>query len=253
MNETNVQSRVACDSTASIESRKQFIEVSFASRPINMTTPTLPPLSILTSPSTPVDTKTSTLDTLFEPSSTLHNIILPILSTPFPTYTTLIEAIRQTLLSLSRAGDADKTSEEEKKIVSILGAHPRLGAKKVESALSRMEQERAGMKASSEGETEEEKMLRELNAEYEEKFPGLRYVYVWPSFLLLSFVKVILWDCTDAIGDYSVFVNARPRSVIMVNMRERIARGDYQAEKEEAVNAMCDIAIDRAGKLGGEI
>jgi hypothetical protein len=69
----------------------------------------------------------------------------------------------------------------------------------------------------------------------------------------------------------SVFVNARPRSVIMQDMRRRIDRGDLDAERKEAIQvcvgiyfclrrgkgmaadgvmqAMCDIAADRAGKL----
>lgn len=45
-------------------------------------------------------------------------------------------------------------------------------------------------------------------------------------------------------------MNGRPRPVIMENMRERIDRGDIQAERLEAIQAMCDIAADRAAKLG---
>lgn len=70
-------------------------------------------------------------------------------------------------------------SEEDIEVLDgILGAHPRLGEKKLDSELSRGEQE--AMNAASgpaEGEGEEE-MLRALNVEYEAKFPGLRYVYV---------------------------------------------------------------------------
>jgi hypothetical protein len=47
----------------------------------------------------------------------------------------------------------------------------------------------------------------------------------------------------------SVFVNGRPRSEIMQNMRARIDRGDVKAERQEAIQAMCDIALDRASKL----
>jgi 2-oxo-4-hydroxy-4-carboxy--5-ureidoimidazoline (OHCU) decarboxylase len=53
----------------------------------------------------------------------------------------------------------------------ILAAHPRLGEKKVNSAQSRGEQ--AGLNTGGEEEAEQ---LRDLNREYEEKFPGLRYV-----------------------------------------------------------------------------
>jgi hypothetical protein len=34
---------------------------------------------------------------------------------------------------------------------------------------------------------------------------------------------------------YSVFVNGRERPVIMQNMRERIERGDLDAERKEAI------------------
>lgn len=83
----------------------------------------------------------------------------------------------------------------------------------MESEQSRREQ--AGL---GEGEGE----LEALNRLYEERFGGLRYV---------------------------VFVNARPRSEILDDMRARIARGDIHLERREAIAAMCDIAVDRAGKL----
>jgi len=48
---------------------------------------------------------------------------------------------------------------------------------------------------------------------------------------------------------YVVFVNGRPRPVIFEDIRERIARGDIQAERLEGIKAMCDIASDRVRKL----
>ncbi|RBR14392.1 hypothetical protein FVER53590_08994 [Fusarium verticillioides] len=91
---------------------------------------------------------------------------------------------------------------------------PRTRAKKVDSAQSSAEQ------ANLQGQGEE---LAKLNKEYEEKFPGLRYV---------------------------VFVNGRGRPEIMENMKARISRGDFSKEVDEALQAMCDIANDRASKLG---
>lgn len=38
----------------------------------------------------------------------------------------------------------------------------------------------------------------------------------------------------------------------MQNMRARIDRGDAKAERLEAIQAMCDIALDRASKLHTE-
>ncbi|KAF2745005.1 hypothetical protein M011DRAFT_479470 [Sporormia fimetaria CBS 119925] len=168
---------------------------------------TLPPPSTL--PTLPTPQQTHTLDLLFEPSPPLHTLILPLLLTQtFDSYPSLIEAIRSELLSLTKT---DTTT-----LSSILCSHPRLGEKKVDSAQSAAEQKQL------QGDGEEAEMLRALNKEYEERFPGLRYV---------------------------VFVNGRPRPVIMQNMRERIARGDIEAERLEAIHAMCDIALDRAGKL----
>lgn len=94
----------------------------------------------------------------------------------------------------------------------MLSSHPRLGEKKVDSAMSRMEQ--AAMLKASGGNVEDEakikeaETLKELNRKYEEAFPGLRYV---------------------------VFVNGRPRTVIFENMKSRIARGDIVEERREAI------------------
>ncbi|EUC46241.1 hypothetical protein COCMIDRAFT_93268 [Bipolaris oryzae ATCC 44560] len=171
-------------------------------------TPSLPPISSL--PHSPDTTLTTTLDLLFEPSPALHTLTLPVLrSTTFPSYAVLITAIGTQLRALT----ASSTPEDAERLQEILCAHPRLGAKKVESEQSRAEQ------ANLAGEGEE---LKDLNEEYEVTFPGLRYV---------------------------VFVNGRSRPEIMNNMRHRIARADIAAERQEAIQAMCDIALDRAGKL----
>jgi len=68
-------------------------------------------------------------------------------------------------------------------------------------------------------------MLRRLNEEYELRFPGLRYV---------------------------VFVDGRSREEVMGDMRGRIERGDWDSEVALAGKAMCDIAMDRARKVGLE-
>lgn len=90
-----------------------------------------------------------------------------------------------------------------------------MGAKKVESAQSAAEQ--AKLQAGGE---EEARLLAELNEEYERKFPGLRFV---------------------------VWVNGRGRGEIMSIMRERIARGEWEEERDGAVevsllsNVVCSI------------
>lgn len=88
-------------------------------------------------------------------------------------------------------------------IPAIIAAHPRLGAKKVDSKLSQAEQ------ASLQSDPAEAAILTDLNAQYEKTFPGLRYV---------------------------VFVNGRSRPVIFEDMKRRIARNKFEVECEEAFN-----------------
>ncbi|KAM0253702.1 hypothetical protein ACHAP5_000279 [Fusarium lateritium] len=152
-----------------------------------------------------------TLDLLFEPSPAIHSTLIPIArDSKYASYSELIEACKTRLFSLA---SSSSSTSPDKTLLSILGSHPRLGAKKVESAQSVAEQ------ANLQGQGEE---LAKLNKEYEDKFPGLRYV---------------------------VFVNGRGRPEIMENMRARISRGDFAKEVDEALQAMCDIANDRASKL----
>lgn len=163
--------------------------------------PTLPDVTTLAS--LPEESLTSVLDLLFEPSAELHTLTIPTLrAITFATYTELIETIRDQLLVIADTVHADPTAR--KPLLSILGSHPRLGSKKVDSAQSAAEQ--AQLQA---GAQEEAGKLAALNAEYEAKFPGLRYV---------------------------VFVNGRGRGVIMQDMRRRIDRGDFAAEEREAIN-----------------
>ncbi|KAK5994392.1 hypothetical protein PT974_04866 [Cladobotryum mycophilum] len=158
--------------------------------------------------------QTEVLDVLFEPSPAIHTTLLQVIRTAvYSTYPDLIDACQIRLLSLAASRN---TSEPNPVLLSVLSSHPRLGEKTITSAQSAAEQASLG------GEEEE---LAALNKEYEEKFPGLRYV---------------------------VFVNGRPRQVIFQDMRERINRDDYTKEVAAAIQAMCDIAKDRASKLLGE-
>ncbi|KAI1739999.1 Oxo-4-hydroxy-4-carboxy-5-ureidoimidazoline decarboxylase [Xylaria scruposa] len=182
-----------------------------------MTTPSLPPISSL--PTADEEAVKSVLDTLFEPSPELHALAIPAIqqhdNIPFTSYPALIQHVGLLLHQL-----ATSPSSRER-LHSILGSHPRLGAKKVDSAQSRAEQAQLNT-ATGDGVDEAER-LAALNREYETRFPGLRYV---------------------------VFVNGRGRDIIMKDMRRRIDRGDIRAEEREGIQAMVDIALDRAGKLG---
>ena len=111
---------------------------------------------------------TNVLDLLFEPSPPLHDLTLPVLrSATFPSYDILITAVNAQLTALA----SSNKSEDVEKLSDILCSHPRLGEKKVDSEQSRKEQ----AQLQQGGEEEKEKLAR-LNKEYEEKFPGLRYV-----------------------------------------------------------------------------
>lgn len=166
-----------------------------------MATLTLPDISCLHSLSD--DRLTDMLDLLFEPSEDIHTLLLPTLRNQiFSSYPSLIDTTRSTLLSLQTAFASDTGAE--KTLLAILGSHPRLGAKKVDSALSAAEQAQLN---AAEGSGEAVKLAK-MNAEYEAKFPGLRYV---------------------------VFVNGRSRDAIMENMKERISRGKFDKELVEAI------------------
>lgn len=79
------------------------------------------------------------------------------------------------------------------------------------------------------GAEEQAERLKTLNAEYEERFPGLRFVYVINSTGQL--------DNIDKLANPSsrTFVNGRSRDVIMEEMRQRIGRGDKDREVEETI------------------
>jgi hypothetical protein len=136
--------------------------------------------SITDLPTLPKAARAQVLDLLFEPSQALHNLSLPLTSPDsihkFTTYDDLIVAVG---IQLTELAESTSTSDTEW-LEQILGSHPRLGEKKVDSQLSRMEQA-AMAKASGDQRSEEEiiaeqETLKGLNKEYEEKFPGLRYV-----------------------------------------------------------------------------
>jgi 2-oxo-4-hydroxy-4-carboxy--5-ureidoimidazoline (OHCU) decarboxylase len=125
--------------------------------------------SISSVPSLPTDRRVQLLDTLFEPCTQLHTLSIAALHDNIYTdYTSLIAAIGDQLTSLLMSAS---TSDSDW-LDSILSAHPRLGQNQVDSELSRHEQ--AQLQQNGRGEESEE--LTELNHQYEERFPGLRYV-----------------------------------------------------------------------------
>ncbi|WEW61099.1 hypothetical protein PRK78_006588 [Emydomyces testavorans] len=188
----------------------------------------LPDISTL--PNMPLVDRNQTLDTLFEPSEHLHSIAESLLLQKSCTsYQALIDFVRARLIALASSNDpGDRTI-----LLDILGSHPRLGEKAPASnsagdeafqgegqrhlnELSKAEQaniNRAGQKESAE-------QLIALNREYEEKFPGLRYV---------------------------TFVNGRGRDAIMEDMRRRIDQGDLELEILETIQSAKIAVLEASG------
>jgi len=132
---------------------------------------TLPPIKQLTTCSK--QDNDAVLSLLFEPSPSLHEICTPILmSNEFASYPEMIGAVGAKLRTLAAESDTSTLDD-------ILASHPRLGEKKVDSALSRAEQAAMAKASAASSDAEKEQAtLKQLNAEYEQTFPGLRYVYV---------------------------------------------------------------------------
>lgn len=125
----------------------------------------LPP--VISIPSLTTVERATVLDALFEPCAALHTLSVDLLHTQtFESYDDLITVVGKQLAELR---ESISTSDKEW-LDTILGAHPRLGAKKVDSEQSRGEQ------AQLHSGEEEAEALRSLNEEYEKTFPGLIYV-----------------------------------------------------------------------------
>lgn len=133
----------------------------------------LPPIAGV--PSLSTIERSCILDALFEPCTALHTLSIDQLhTTTFESYNDLIVSVGVQLLGL-----LESTSLSDREwLDKILGSHPRLGEKKVDSIQSKAEQAQLNT-----GPTEEAEKLKNLNEEYEKTFPGLRYVYDCVYFL----------------------------------------------------------------------
>jgi 2-oxo-4-hydroxy-4-carboxy--5-ureidoimidazoline (OHCU) decarboxylase len=143
-----------------------------------MAAPTLPSITSLYT--LPLPNQLKAIDTLFEPSPELHNLLQPILSNAqeFSSYDNLIDAIHNHLSALSATNDP----QQKQTLYGILGSHPRLGAASPTaqaglSELSRREQANINKSTDAQTAADQAARLSALNKEYEEKYPGLRYVY----------------------------------------------------------------------------
>lgn len=164
--------------------------------------PSLPEIRSL--PELPAEERAGVLDLLFEPSGPLHSLCLESLAKQgFSSWDELIALVGFRLSALAKS----QATGDILMLDSILGSHPRLGEKKIDSAQSRAEQVQLHA-AGNAGSNDESERLAALNRDYERAYPGLRYV---------------------------VFVNGRGRDVIMEDMKRRIEHGGIEAERAAAI------------------
>lgn len=128
----------------------------------------LPPIASV--PTLKTSEQAAILDHLFEPCAPLRNLSVASLQEHiFESYDHLIGSIG---IQLTHLAESSSTTDTQL-LDSILGSHPRLGEKTIESIQSRKEQAQLALDG---GDAEEK--LSNLNSIYEETFAGLRYVYV---------------------------------------------------------------------------
>ena len=145
-----------------------------------MSEPTLPEIGTLAS--LPTSAQRDVVDTLFEPSASLHDLATALFAQhqqqQRPSYTSYPQFIDDVRSRLSELATSD-SKDDRTVLFDILGSHPRLGEKSQNklSALSRKEQANLRSGVQDEGQNSTQAELQSLNGVYEETFPGLRYVY----------------------------------------------------------------------------
>lgn len=219
-----------------------------------------------TFPSLAPSTLTQTLDTLLEPTPSLHPLLLHIICQSKPaSYTAFITILENELLHLcsiledlerdpstatqpltSTDGTFSYDAAAVRTIIGeVMNSHPRLGAPNPApttdaphnpslSTLSAAEQRAMNVASTAKSTVaaapdpdSETAQLAQLNGAYEAAYPGLRFV---------------------------TFVAGRPRSAIMEEMRAAIARkgapGALAEERRKAAVAVCRIAEARVEAVG---
>ncbi|KAF9990292.1 hypothetical protein BGZ75_002606 [Mortierella antarctica] len=182
---------------------------------------TLPSIEFINTQATLQDVATA-VTLLFEPAPPIVKHLYS--KRPYASYSALIDETSHLLTNVDRF-----LTEQEQ--LDVINAHPRIGAAKANlSALSLIEQgytpEDAAKKVDatatpSQDDEVTQATLKRLNQEYEDKY-GFKFV---------------------------VFVNGRPRNVIIPVMEERIKNSTQEEEKKIALRDMVLIARDRLKKL----
>ncbi|KAG0332016.1 hypothetical protein BG004_001422 [Podila humilis] len=184
--------------------------------------PSLPSIDTLNSPATTVQEFSEAVTLLFEPAPPIVKHLHA--KRPYTSYSALIDETS----SFLQKSNNNLTLEEQ---LDVINAHPRIGAAKANlSALSLIEQGYSAEDAQkqvdatstpSQDDEITQQTLKRLNEEYEAKY-GFKFV---------------------------VFVNGRPRSVIIPVMEDRIRNSTKEQEMETAMTDMVLIARDRLKKL----
>ncbi|CCH41436.1 2-oxo-4-hydroxy-4-carboxy-5-ureidoimidazolinedecarboxylase [Wickerhamomyces ciferrii] len=176
---------------------------------------------IATLPGLPQQEQDQVLIHLFEESNTLIQYLRPYLSTPFTSYLDFIQTSRDAFLKLVNDRDL-KEIQTDYRVHDIISCHPRLGVPKTVKLSEHSSKEQASLQSNDEIIS---KFIK-LNEDYESQYPGLKFV---------------------------LFVNGRSKDQVIELFNSRIERNDYKQEVIDALNAMCDIAIDRYKKLSAKI
>ena len=140
---------------------------------------------------------------------------------PGSSYEEFVEKTREYLMQACQAAEQQDSQAKELRanLSNIIAAHPKLGEPKRGLSAHSLKEQRNLANADP---VEIQEALKRLNKEYEQKYPGLRFV---------------------------VFVNGRSRPEIIKVIEQRLVSGNSWIEEARlACNEMCDIAIDRIRK-----
>lgn len=199
----------------------------------------LPPLSTINEAGSSSSPIAVTLSLLLEPSSVLLDRVVPEIRellpnrAPFASYADLIDVTFQVIPALDVKEKAD-----------FIAGHPRIGETKNLSNLSAKEQ--GATQTTNSTPPEVLARLGHLNACYEKKYPGLRYI----TFVNGRSRAAIVEEMEDKLGFEHSLSPTYPsvESLDAVNVEGE----DWMAELERAIVDVAKIAKSRLAGLGVE-
>jgi 2-oxo-4-hydroxy-4-carboxy--5-ureidoimidazoline (OHCU) decarboxylase len=180
---------------------------------------TLPPINVLSSSPHQIQ---EILDHLFEPSPSLYSLVASQLPREFSDWDAFCDWVGGLLLQLLNNANANNYNDEL--LLEILGAHPRLGAAKVDSAHSQAEQ-----RSLASGDEEEGAKLQRLNEEYEKTFPGMKSHYYFSGEERRVGAKVIQ-ECDTCMSRAS---SSSPHSASRLRMKPKRSLTPQKKKKKK--------------------